>query len=415
MQQAYQINHTPNRRRQGGRHRDTPKTTYASENDVPNHKPNGVGKHSPTTPSLETIQSNRANSTSQKPRNNKKKSKKASTSKDGAAPQNQNNVDRKSPSLQSRDMPGPIFAGSTFHASPAPSALPIPSFYNRAENHSPGAKAASSPEQTLSCPSTDSDEASPPSPPSVSRTDGSPLDLLFDALRAEKGQARIRRASSVNEDTCNFSPLSPLQKSHNSPKQFSPSPKGPMLSQTRRSNNPKRSSVLGISPDELDGNPGQPVGPAFSTPYHERMRAARLNRSSAQSTPRVLENRNLDSSDSLKRYLFTGRIQRENEGAQLLMTPPNQISTQNYKECSRLAHKQSEQPDSIQHDPSQHRLPRGMFPASVLTANAQSSPSLAPPVEAQLTSYQPDQISSMEDTLRRMLKLDSPSQSLPLH
>ncbi|KAI0840477.1 hypothetical protein F5Y06DRAFT_241439 [Hypoxylon sp. FL0890] len=414
MQQAYQINHTPNRRRQGGRHRGTPKTTCASENDIPNHKPIEVGSVSPTTPSLETLQPLRANSTSQKPRN-KKKSKKASANKDGAVSQSQNNVDRKSPSLQSKDTSGPIFAGSTFHASPAPSALPIPSFLNRSETNSPGAKAASSPEQTLSCPTTDSDEASPPSPPSVSRTDGSPLDLLFNALRAEKGQARIRRASSVNEDAPNLSPLSPPQKSHNSPKQFSPSPKVPVSSQSRRPNNPKRPTVIGISPDELDGNPGQPVGPAFSTPYHERIRAARLNRTPAQATPRVLQSQDLNSSDSLKRYLFTGRIQRDDEEAQQLRTAPNQTTNQNYRGCSPQAQKQSEQLPSTQHHPPQHRLPRGMFPASVLTANAQSSPSLAPPVEAQLTSYEPDQISLMEDSLRRMLKLDSPGQSLSLH
>ncbi|KAI1412989.1 hypothetical protein F5Y13DRAFT_40155 [Hypoxylon sp. FL1857] len=413
MQQAYQINHTPNRRRQGGRHRGTPKTTYASENDVPSRKSNEVRNLSPATPLLEPLQPLRANSTGQKPRS-KKKNKKTPTTKDGAAIQNQNNVDRKSPLLQSKEISGPIFAGSTFHASPAPSALPIPSFLNRSDTNSPEAKAASSPEQALSSPSTDSDEASP-SPPSVSRTDGSPLDLLFNALRAEKGQARIRRASSVNEDASNLSPLSPPQKSYNSPKQFSPSPRAPVSSQTRRSNNPKRLSAIGISPDELDGNPGQPVGPAFSTPYHERMRAARLNRTSAQSTPKALQNQNPNTSDSLKRYLFTGRILNDNEGAQQPVTPPNQIFQQNYPGYSPQTHKRSEQPDPVQHHSPQHRLPRGMFPASVLTANAQSSPSLAPPVEAQLTSYQPDQISLMEDSLRRMLKLDSPAQSLSLH
>ncbi|KAI0117624.1 hypothetical protein F4776DRAFT_274254 [Hypoxylon sp. NC0597] len=415
MQEAYQINHTPNRRRQGGRHRGTPKTTYASESDIPTHKLNEIKNLSPTTPSFETLQPLRANSTSQKPRGNKKKNKKTSAIKDVVAPQNQNNVDRKSPSLQPKDTSGPIFAGSTFHASPAPSALPIPSFLNRSETDSPGVKAASSPEQTLSCPTTDSDEASPSSPPSVSRADGSPLDLLFDALRAEKGQARIRRASSVDEDASNLSPLSPPQKSHGSPKQFSPSPRAPASSQTRRSNNPRRPTTIGISPDELDGNPGQPVGPAFSTPYHERMRAARLNRTSAQSTPKVLQNQNLNSSDSLKRYLFTGRVRRDDAGAQQIMTPPNQIFQHNYQEYSSQLHKRSGQPDPAQHHPPHHRLPRGMFPASVLTANAQSSPSLAPPVEAQLTPYQPDQISLMEDSLRRMLKLDSPGQSLSLH
>ncbi|KAI1102583.1 hypothetical protein F4804DRAFT_262029 [Jackrogersella minutella] len=415
MQHTSQSSHTPNRRRQGGRHRNTPKsTTYASENDIPSRKPDQIG--SPSTPALETLQSMRASSTSQKPRskkkiNNNNHNGKKPRNKDGAESIGHSNCSEQfSPtSFQSKDFTVPIFAGSTFHASPAPSALPIPSFLSSSEVDTPALKTTSSPEQGLSCPTTDSEEPSPLSPASIPRGDDSPLELLFRADRAEK--ARIRRASSAHADAdaTSLSPFSPPHESRDSPKECYPLPKATVPSQMRRPNNHKRPTVLGISADELDGDPRQPVGPAFSTPFHERMRAVRSNQNSAQSTPNVLSSQDPNSSDSLKRYLFTGRLAHEDEPIRQLSKPAGQTSQQNRQQVSQQSHKRSQRPD-----PSR-RLPRGMFPASVLTANVQNSPSSAPPVEAHLAQYRPEQFSTMEDSLRRMLKLDSPSQSLSFH
>ncbi|KAI1478706.1 hypothetical protein F4774DRAFT_410701 [Daldinia eschscholtzii] len=398
MQEGLEQKQTPNRRRQGGRSRNTPKqTTYASENDVPRRKSGHNG--SPSTPISEVVEAFRASSTSQKPRSKKKKNgNKQPRASDRVVSPGQNNPDYSSPSA-------PIFAGSTFHASPAPSALPIPSFLNRSEPDSPGMKAPSSPEQELSCTTSDSDEASSPSP--MTRATESPLELFFRADRAEKEKAQARRASSVHTSAIN---LSPLSLSHQSSKDLPTFPLDTTPSQTRRPNYHKRTTVLGISADELDGNPGEPVGPAFSTPYQERMRAARSNQSSARSTNKVLQNQDFNHSDDLKRYLFTGRLGGNEEPSQQPSSPPNQAaqhhSPQHRKPFEQIRPTQC-------HSPPRH-LPRGMFPMSVLTASAQNGQPTAPPVDAQLTPCHTNQVTLMEDELRRILKLN-PSRALSLH
>lgn len=82
------------------------------------------------------------------------------------------------------------YAGPTFHASPAPSALPIPKFLSK----SVPAKARSGP-PTPPDDGSDSASSPTPSPPSPSRgapipvpARESPLDMLFNADRAEKAR-----------------------------------------------------------------------------------------------------------------------------------------------------------------------------------------------------------------------------------
>jgi len=109
------------------------------------------------------------------------------------------------------------YAGPTFHASPAPSALPIPKFLSR-----------SVPAKAQTCPPTPppedcSDSANSPSlsPNSPSRApiqaparnEDSPLDLLFKADRAER--ARHVRASPVSANL--FGPMHPQRPLHYHP------------------------------------------------------------------------------------------------------------------------------------------------------------------------------------------------------
>ncbi|KAI6091778.1 hypothetical protein F4821DRAFT_172908 [Hypoxylon rubiginosum] len=395
MQPAIQQKQTPTHRRPGGRNRNNPhQKTYASENDVPRYKPDSFVNPSTPQKSVSGDQSQRANSTGQKQRNRNNNSSKKPRHKNGALSPGLNKLNQQ---LQSKEASAPIFAGSTFHASPAPSALPIPSFLSKSE--SPAPKATSSPDQGLSSPSTESDEASPPSPTCVPRTDESPLEFFFRADRAEKAQTR--RASSANSTKGDAIPIGPFSPPRGSPMERNTPPKSAESRTARRPQYQKRSTVTGIPPNELDGNPGQPVGPAFSTPFQERIRAVRPNQNSAHGTPTMVRNQDLnsrlDSPDALKRYLFTGRLGSDDEQP----TPSRQSS----QEQTQSAHQRARQ---------QHRMPRGMFPASVLTANAQSSPSTVPPAHAQLTPYRSEQLLAMEDGLKRMLKLDSSSQSLPL-
>ncbi|KAI1213280.1 uncharacterized protein F4807DRAFT_257338 [Annulohypoxylon truncatum] len=402
MQRTTQSSQTPNRRRQGGRHRTTPKTTtYASENDVPSRRSEPLAG-SPGTPNQETRKSQRASSTGQKSRNSNKKPKKPKA-KDAAETIGTSKSDRNSPLPQSKNNDVPIFAGSTFHASPAPSDLPIPSFFSAAAVDTPQTMKTkttmSSPEQGLSCSTTDTEGTRSPSPVSIPRAEDSPLELLFRADRAEK--ARVRRASSTHADAHSLSPFSPPLESHSySVKEYSHFPTATIPGPMRRpAANLKRPGSMGISADELDGDPHQPIGAAFSTPFHERMQAVRSNNGP---TLGALANQDTNSSDTLKRYLFTGRLARDDEAAKQLSDSARQIPEQFSPQLDKRP----------QHPNLPRRMPRGMFPASVLTGNARTGQPAIPPVQANLTHYQPDQISSMEDSLRRVLKLDSPSRSV---
>ncbi|KAI1384502.1 uncharacterized protein F4822DRAFT_365557 [Hypoxylon trugodes] len=387
---------TPNRRRQGGRHRNTPKqTAYASENDVPKY--GSIHLASPSTPPSETVLSQRTSLTNSK-QQNKSKSNKKRNNRDGTPALDRSNTDCESPSLPTKSASGPIFAGSTFHASPAPSSLPIPSFLTKSKTDTPGMGIDSSPEQGLSSATTDSDEASPPSPPSIQRTDESPLEFIFRADRAEKEKAKIRRASSSLADTSTTGPFSPP---HESPKEVSTFPKSTASNQTRRPLPARRIvPLIGMSPEEQNRHPGRPIGPAFSTPYSERMRAARSNHNSTQASPAEVRSQDLDS---LKRYLFTGQASPDGPRSPPGYPTPDQHFFQDH----RKPHTRAPRADIRPH-PSD-RLPRGMFPASILTANAQNNQSSSPSAGART-----DRIATMEDDLKRILKLDSPSPSLTL-
>ncbi|KAI0181042.1 hypothetical protein GGR52DRAFT_16149 [Hypoxylon sp. FL1284] len=406
---------SPNRR-PGGRARNGNQKTYASENDLPRYRLDSSAH--PSTPQKGASggdQSLRSNSTGQKQRN------KNSNNNSGKKPRHKNGPlspgssrgNRQSPSVPSKQASAPIFAGSTFHASPAPSALPIPSFLSKPEVDSPTVKPTSSPEPVTNSAATESDEAGPPSPlpVPVSRTEESPLELFFRADRAEK--ARTRRASSANIDA---TPTSPFVLGREPPQERSAPPNPIEPHAARCPQYPKRPSAVGISANELDGNPGQPVGPAFSTPYQERMRAALRHPSSTQTTPTTIRNQDisshLDSPSALKRYLFTGRLGLDGETPAPLATPPKQPFHEHTEPIANSV-KQFKPPDQHQAAP-QHRLPRGMFPASVLTANSQSGQPPAPPTHAQLTSYRSEQLVAMEDGLKRILNLDPSNQSLPL-
>lgn len=172
------------------------------------------------------------------------------------------------------------FAGATFHASPAPSSLPMPSFLAKAMD-SPGVKENDRANQEPSPPVTDSEAPTPQRRTGEEKPGAgdSPLDLLFRAQRAE--QERARRASSANVANVRPGPFSPpLQTiSPQAPRTLPPKPHS--NHDRRPSNQPSHS---GISTQELDGTPGRPIGPAFSTPYIDRIRAIRPAEKTAYST-----------------------------------------------------------------------------------------------------------------------------------
>lgn len=194
-----------------------------------------------------------------------------------------------------------VYAGATFHASPAPSALPIPSFYSKSVPESPGIKALkAAKEADLGQPRS---SLTPPAAPSSGRRfqrEESPLDLFFKADREEKARAQSAGSGSATV-------------AGNASGPFQPPPRSALDAQTpptqnnqnrARQGHASKPSGSGIFSMDLDGpyNPSTPIGPAFSTPYSERINAAK----STSTSNRANSQQALDRSEALKAYLFSG-------------------------------------------------------------------------------------------------------------
>ena len=196
------------------------------------------------------------------------------------------------------------YAGPTFHASPAPSALPIPSFYSKSVPDSPGIKGLQSQKDGTSSSGVDS-----PTPPPVKnattqpRREESPLDFFFKADREEK--ARARSASSFHGTLSESGPFPPPS---DSPLNQHDNPSTGSQNQTRGTHF-SGGSTSALFAMELDGtnSPGKPYGPAFSTPYNERINAARSSATSLQSPSQKsqVQQQSTDRSEALKAYLFS--------------------------------------------------------------------------------------------------------------
>lgn len=295
--------HPKNSTRRRGARNGTPQKTYASENDAANYRyPLSDSPYTPQklptsgTPLSHHQPQGVHPSTQKKPRNRNPSAKKTKDHQDRHSPNQQQAI--------------PLaFAGASFHASPAPNSLPMPSFLARTTSapDSPSLKLPGpGPSQEPSPPNTDSEENSSPSPPmpaAAVRKDESPLEFIFKADRAEK--ARVRRASSANAAAALLgSPFSPPQV-HASPREPATFPKLQGVAQARRPPIPRNLSS-GIPSSELDGNPGKPLGQAFSTPYSERIKAARSRNASGQATPSGFGQETPDRSEALKRVLGVG-------------------------------------------------------------------------------------------------------------
>lgn len=108
--------------------------------------------------------------------------------------------------------PSQAYAGPTFHASPAPSSLPIPKFFQKSlsksvpeTNKANGLAAMMDSEVSEEAPSPESSESSPGLDKAErlqqKERDESPLDIFFRADREEKARARL--ANITNHGHCN--------------------------------------------------------------------------------------------------------------------------------------------------------------------------------------------------------------------
>ncbi|KAL2754681.1 hypothetical protein ACRALDRAFT_2036536 [Sodiomyces alcalophilus JCM 7366] len=299
---------TPPRGRQG-RHasRSIGQKVYASENDASGPTATTFSQTSqpltPQTPFSETLDlsSTMEYSTASKSRTRNKNRPKNAV----ASPEIPHSSRRTPPNSSSatKSSSSTAFAGATFHASPAPSALPLPSFHKAHTGSPMGQDVRRSNQQQPSPPTTEADAPTPNRLPMSMSHHESPLEAIFRADRAEK--ERARRASFSNLLATGQGPASPPNLS---PRGV-PSTTG-YRSEPRARMQPQR-TVSGIPLSELDGAPNRHVGPAFATPYQERLRLARATaqppREHSPGPPR-----DEDRSDALKKYLFGSKLSSTN-------------------------------------------------------------------------------------------------------
>lgn len=335
-------------RRQPQRHGRSTKTKgYASENDAgmfdvaqlhqTPRTPNKAGSGSPAPGNTKS-----GTGTSKQRNRGKGKPKAAQTSPD--EPQYHSTPPQQTTAMKAAA--GPAFAGATFHASPAPSALPIPSFLAKSSTESPVSRPVADLSTSRSVRDSNTDIRATNFQPSNGARE-SPLDFMFRAHRQEQERMGTGSASPGQSGT----PANALR-----------SQLAPNMSQK-----PPYSS--GIDRAELDGTPSRAIGPAFSTPYQDRINATRATRSVSElgtaspgHSSGFAHDQSDDASEALKRYLFGGP--GKSAGSQL---PPVQ---------AQQSHPNHQ---SMSHGPN--IVPQGLSNSS-------------------------DSIQTMEDNLRRILKLD---------
>ncbi|KAK4146999.1 uncharacterized protein C8A04DRAFT_9402 [Dichotomopilus funicola] len=426
--------HTPIRR---GKKLPTfsPRRTYASENDMPSEAVFPLELAGPFTP--QKANANSPTPSSQPNHGGKSKARNGHGAGNGRNKGRAKQVSSPGPAKHGRITPphatatsksiaAAAFAGATFHASPAPSSLPMPSFLAKALD-SPSVQETDHASREPSPPATDSEAAPTPQhrifPEDAARQE-SPLDIFFRADRAEK--ERARRASSANILGLNPFPFSPPSQIR-SPVEPKTLPRTHLGSGNNRRSAAQRSPSSGIPTSELDGtpSPGEPIGPALSRPYNERIRAARSNKKQfqpAQSPAASPQDQAaMDMSERLKRFLAIPSVSSEQQSQE--PTAPQAGSTGIVP-----------QPFSPGIQPHSQRTPEFLPP---FTAQSQTYPSAHMPSPFLLNPHQAPRdpatsnvapsaannhgnirsadILNMEDSLRRMLKLNHAPAPPPAH
>ena len=176
------------------------------------------------------------------------------------------------------------YAGPTFHHSPAPSALPIPSFYSKSvpnvSTSRPPDVANDSGTQQHDIPDARTEASQRKVENEMQRErESTPLDFLFEAAKKAKSTPR-----DESPDARSFSMFG-----HESPYNRSPAP--------REGDH--------VFPFELESGRNTPggVAPPFATPYKDRMDALRSASSSAGAASDLSEAEARAKSDALKKFM----------------------------------------------------------------------------------------------------------------
>ena len=270
------------------------------------------------------------------------------------------------------------FAGATFHASPAPSSLPLPSFLSKGAE-SPTVNNGDSLDRPVSL---QEDGASIPTPSRASSTQAvgasiptpsraspspaardSPLEFMFKADREEKEQARRANLAHSSQHR-NTRSASSISQSPTRPNTQSYEPHSPSPARYGRTD-------VGKPAPEFGGHFGKSIGPSFSAPYQERILAAR--KSNAPSYPKGGNWEPISPapdashrSEALKRYLFGNANMEESATSRA----PSEVSP----------------------------VPAAPAPAMATATHAN---------RGENQDHRDEEVVAMENNLRRLLNLDS--------
>ena len=168
------------------------------------------------------------------------------------------------------------YAGPTFHASPAPSALPMPSFFSKSvpEINSDRAGTASEDEYASDRGGKCTLKENAQVGEQRAGREESPLDFFFKADREEKAERRKSSAPILPSGMASPSPLRSYSLAA-----FSSSTSLSEATSRHHSRHPTDDSIGGMFALEMDGASSghKQMGPAFATPYKQRMEAVRSN------------------------------------------------------------------------------------------------------------------------------------------
>ncbi|EGE82907.1 hypothetical protein BDDG_05851 [Blastomyces dermatitidis ATCC 18188] len=211
------------------------------------------------------------------------------------------------PNILSTLKDGTHYAGPTFHASPAPSALPIPTFFSKSVPD--GGAALGSPEggsQVIGpLDHTPTKPKTAVAPPQSTEEIPSPLEFLFKSAKGAK--VTNRPTKSVT-------------------KSMKPSPPQPNLQSQPRSQ-AQEVTPGAIFPLELESpdNRRMAIGPSFATPYKDRINALRSASSPSKSNDAVPldEDQRKAKTEALKDLLLNPRPQRPSSASPKVLNDSN--------------------------------------------------------------------------------------------
>ncbi|KAM5468730.1 hypothetical protein MauCBS54593_004725 [Microsporum audouinii] len=302
---------TPRASRNARRNQKRTPSSKAATTDPSHH-----GKtHTPTARDTNAAsdQANQAPESAAKSKKGRSAKKNKDNTKNSPAPAQQQGSHRhrhtsSQPSIKSPNFRDSAhYAGPTFHASPAPSALPIPSFFSKSV---PETDYPTSDDLQDDSPDTDPGDSTPtkannPIPVQQDVGTSSPLDFLFKAAR----QARSANPLSELEDSGPFNVSTPPRNA----------------SRLRLSEGPASS---GVFPLELEGSDARTamIGPSFATSYKDRMNALRASSPGSKQGNAAITQESNDTkikSEALKNLLLNPTAQRAASASPRLAEPSN--------------------------------------------------------------------------------------------